>query len=77
MGDWDSHKSTKTFESPLDSKEIKPVNSKRNQPSIFIARTDAEAETETPILWLSDTKSPLIGKDRYCVKAKREGGNGG
>ena len=35
----------KTFESPLDSKEIKPVNPKGNQPCIFIGRTDAEAET--------------------------------
>ena len=35
----------KTLESPLDSKEIKPVNPKGNQPWIFIGRTDAEAET--------------------------------
>ena len=34
----------------MDSKEIKPVNPKGNQPSIFIGRTDAEAEA--PILWL-------------------------
>ena len=34
----------KTLESPLDSKAIKPVNPKGNQPLIFIARTDAEAE---------------------------------
>ena len=39
----------KTLESPLDSKEIKPVNPKRNQFWIFFGRTDAEAET--PILW--------------------------
>ena len=45
----------KTLESPLDSKEIKPVNPKGNQPSIFIGRTDAEAET--PILWPPDVKS--------------------
>ena len=50
----------KTLESPLDSK-IKPVNSKGNQPWIFIERTDAEAET--PILWPPDEKSQLIGKD--------------
>ena len=37
------------FESPLDSKEIKPVNPKGNQPWILIGRTDAEAEA--PILW--------------------------
>ena len=48
----------KTLESPLDCK-IKPVNPKGNQPWIFIGRTDAEA----PILWPSDAKSWLIGKD--------------
>ena len=47
--------------SPLDCKEIKPVNPKGNQAWIFIGRTDAEAET--PILWLSDVKNRLIGKD--------------
>ena len=51
----------KTPESPLDSKEIKPVNPKRNQPWILIRRTDAEAET--PVLWPPDAKSCLIGKD--------------
>ena len=50
-----------TFESPLDCQEIKPVNPKRNQPWIFIGRTDAEAETL--ILWPPDGKSCLIGKD--------------
>ena len=50
-----------TLESPLDSKEIKPVNSKQNQSCIVIGRTDAEAEA--PILWLPDVKSQLIGKD--------------
>ena len=49
----------KTLESPLDSKEIKPVNPKGNQPWTFIGRTDAEA----PILWPPDAKSWLIGKD--------------
>ena len=48
----------KTLESPLDIKEIKPVNP---QPWIFIGRTDAEAKT--PILWLSDLKNGLIGKN--------------
>ena len=48
------------LESPLDSKEIKPVNPKGNQPlPIFTGRTDAEA----PKLWLLDAKSQLIGKD--------------
>ena len=51
----------KTLESPLDSKEIKPVNSKGNQPWLFIGKTDAEAEA--PILWPPDAKSYLIGKD--------------
>jgi len=45
----------KTLENPLDSKEIKPVNPKGNQPSIFIGRTDAK--TEAPILWPPDEKS--------------------
>ena len=49
----------KTPESPLDCKEIKPVNPKRNQSWIFIGRTDAEA----PILWPPDVKSLLIWKD--------------
>ena len=49
----------KALESLLDSKEIKLVNPKGNQPWIFIGRTDAEA----PILWPSDSKSWLIGKD--------------
>ena len=48
----------KTLKSPLDCKEIKPVNSKRNQPWIFNERTDAEAET--PMLWPSDLK--MLGK---------------
>ena len=51
----------KTLESPLDSKEIKPVNPKENQPWIFIGKTDVEAET--PILWPPDVKNQLIGKD--------------
>ena len=51
----------KALESPLDCKEIKPVNPKRNQSWIFIGRTDAEAEAL--ILWLSDAKNWLIWKD--------------
>ena len=51
----------KILESPLDCKEIKPLNPKGNQPWIFIERTDAEAEA--PILWPPDVKSQLIGKD--------------
>ena len=44
----------KTLESPLDCKDIKPLNPKGNQSLIFIGRTDAEAET--PILWPPDVK---------------------
>ena len=51
----------KTLESPLDYKEIQPVNSKRSQSWTFIGRLDAEAET--PILWPPDAKKLLIGKD--------------
>ena len=51
----------KTLESPLDLKEIKPVNPKGNQPWIFIARSDADAEA--PILWPPDVKSRFTGKD--------------
>ena len=51
----------KTLESPLDSKEIKPVNPKGNQLCIFIGRTDAEAKV--PILWPNDAKDRLAGKD--------------
>ena len=51
----------KTLESPLDGKEIQPVNPKENHPCIFIGRTDAEAETA--ILWPPDMRSQLIGKD--------------
>ena len=51
----------KTLESSLDSKEIKPVSPKGNQPWIFIERIDAE--TEAPIVWLPDAKSWLTRKD--------------
>ena len=51
----------KILESPWDSKEIKPVNPKGDQPRIFIGRTDAEVETAT--LWPPDVKRQLIGKD--------------
>ena len=48
----------KTLESPLDCKEI---HFKGDQSWVFIARTDAEAET--PILWPPHAKSWLTGKD--------------
>ena len=60
----------KTFESPLDCKEIKPVNPKRNQSWIFIERTDAKAET--PILWPPDVKNWFIGKDPDAGKDWRQ-----
>ena len=60
----------KTLESPLDCKEIKPVNLKGNQSWIFIERTDAEAET--PILWPSDVKREFIGKDPDAGKDWRQ-----
>ena len=49
----------KTLESPLDRKEIKPVNPKGNQSWVFIGRTDAKSA----ILWPPDVRSRLIGKD--------------
>ena len=50
----------KSLESPLDCKEMKPVNPQGYQCGIFIGRTDAQAET--PILWPPDEKNRLIGK---------------
>ena len=51
----------KTLENPLNSKEIKPVNPKGNQPWIFTGGTDPEVEI--PLLWPPDVKRRLIGKD--------------
>ena len=51
----------KTLESPLDSKEIKPVNPEGNQPEHSLE--GLITEVEAPILWPPDTKSQLIGKD--------------
>ena len=56
----------KTLESPLDSKEIKPINPKGNQSWIFIGKTDAEPEA--PIFWPPDAKNWLIGKDTDAGK---------
>ena len=50
-----------TLESPLDCKEIQPVNPQGFQLWIFIGGTGAEAEA--PILWPHDIKSWLTGKD--------------
>ena len=54
----------KTLESPFNSKEIKPVNPKGDQPWIFIGRADAKAA----ILWPPDAKGRLIGKDANVGK---------
>ena len=58
----------KTLESPLDSKEIKPVNPKGNQPWIFIGRTNAEAL----ILWPPDENSRLTVKDPDAGKGWKQ-----
>ena len=60
----------KTLESPLNCKEIKPVNTEGNQFWIFIGRTDAEAEVLIP--WSPDMKSWLIGKDPDAQKDWRQ-----
>ena len=63
----------KTPESPLDSKEIKLVNPKGNQPWIFIRRINWEA----PILRPPDAKSQLIGKDPDAGEDWRQKEEGG
>ena len=60
----------KTLESPLDCKEIQPVQPKGNQSWIFIGRTDAEAEI--PIPWPPDAKNWLIWKDPDAGKDWRQ-----
>ena len=60
----------KTLESSLNNKEIEPVNSKGNQPRIFIGRTDAE--TEAPIFWPPDVKRQFIGRDPDAGKDWRQ-----
>ena len=61
----------KTLESPLDCKEIQPVNPKGNQAWIFFERTDAEAEA--PILWPPDVKNWLTGRTFFLMLGKIEG----
>ena len=56
----------KTLESPLDCKEIKPINLKKSTLNIHFRRTDAEAEAL--ILWPPDAKSQFIGKDSNAGK---------
>ena len=60
----------KTLDSPLDGKEVQPVNPKGNQSWIFIGSTDAEAEA--PILCPPDAKDQLIGKDSDAGKDWRQ-----
>ena len=62
----------KTPESPLDCKEIKPSNPEGSQRWIFIGRSDAE----TPILWPTDAKNWLIGKDPDGWERLKVGGEG-
>ena len=65
----------KTFESPLDCKEIQPVHPKGDKFWVFIGRTDTKAET--PILWPPHAKSWLIGKDpASCWEGLGVGGEG-
>ena len=63
-----------TLDSPTDSKEIQPVHPKGNQCWIFIGRTDAESETS--ILWPSDVKNWLTGKDPEYWERLKAGGEG-
>ena len=64
----------KTLESPLDSKEVKTINPKRNQSWIFIGRTDAEAETpNTLATWCKE----LTQWERlWCWERLKAGGEG-
>ena len=61
----------KTFESPLNSKEIKSVNPKGKQPSLFIGRTNAEGEA--PILWPPDAKTEKTLMLRKIEGKRRRG----
>ena len=63
----------KTFESPLNCKEIQPVHLKGDQSWVFIGRTDVEAET--PILWPPYTKIWLLKKP-WCWERLKAGGEG-
>ena len=56
----------KTLESPLDCKEIKPVNIKGNQPCVFIGRSDAE--NKAPIFWPPDARADSMEKTLMLEK---------
>ena len=60
----------KTFQTPLNFKEIKPGNPKGNQPWIFLGMTDDEDEAS--VLWPPEAKSWLIGKDPDAGKDWRQ-----
>ena len=64
----------KTFESPLDCKEIQPVHPKGDQSWVFIGRTDVEAETPNfgHLMQRADSfeKTPMLGK----IEGRRRGG---
>ena len=64
----------KTLGSPLDFKEIQPVQPKGNQSWMFIGKTKFEAET--PILWPPDAKNSLFGKRPWCWQRLKAGGEG-
>ena len=64
----------KTLDSPLDIKEIRPVNPKGNQPWIFVGRNNAEVEAS--IIWSPDSKSQFIGKDPDARKDWRQEAKG-
>ena len=64
----------KTFESPLDSEEVKLVNPIGNQCWISFERTDAKAEA--PILLPPDAKIQLIKKDPDAGNDWRQKGKG-
>ena len=61
----------KTPESPLDCKEIQPVNSEGDQPWVFFGGSDAKAET--PVLWPTHAKGWLIGKDSDAGSRRKRG----
>ena len=67
----------KTPKSPMDNKEIKPVNPKGNQLQKFTGRTDAKADSL--IFWPPDRKSQFTGKDPDAgkIEGRRRGGNRG
>ena len=68
---WNVVLEKKTLENPLDCKELKLVNPERNQPWIFIGRTDAEAET--PLLWPLDSKRRADSLENTLMLGKIEG----